>query len=55
MAIVVDDEVLETRYTVIATGAKPRKLNIPGEEYITTSDQFLGVAFPSVHVSQHRP
>src|SRR5438094_7635724 len=41
MAIEVDDQVLETRYTVIATGAKPRKLNIPGEEYITTSDQFL--------------
>jgi glutathione reductase (NADPH) len=39
--IEVDHEVLETRYVVIATGAKPRKLNIPGEEYITTSDQFL--------------
>jgi glutathione reductase (NADPH) len=39
--IEVDHEVLETRYAVIATGAKPRKLNIPGEEYITTSDQFL--------------
>jgi glutathione reductase (NADPH) len=39
--IEVDHELLETRYAVIATGAKPRKLNIPGEEYITTSDQFL--------------
>jgi glutathione reductase (NADPH) len=39
--IEVNDDVLESRYTVIATGAKPRKLNIPGEEYITTSDQFL--------------
>jgi len=37
----VDGEVLETRYAVIATGAKPRRLNIPGEEYVTTSDQFL--------------
>jgi glutathione reductase (NADPH) len=37
----VDHEVLDTRYTVIATGARPRKLNVPGEEYITTSDQFL--------------
>jgi glutathione reductase (NADPH) len=39
--IEVNDDVLESRYTVIATGAKPRKLNIPGETYITTSDQFL--------------
>jgi len=39
--IEVDRELLETRYAVIATGAKPSKLNIPGEEYITTSDQFL--------------
>jgi len=37
----VDHELLETRYAVIATGAKPRRLNIPGEEYATTSDQFL--------------
>jgi len=37
----VNHEVLETRHTVVATGAKPRKLNIPGEQYITTSDQFL--------------
>jgi hypothetical protein len=41
MAIELDDEVLETRYTAIATGARLRKLNIPGKEYITTSDQFL--------------
>jgi glutathione reductase (NADPH) len=41
MMIEVDHELLETRYAVIATGAKPRKLNMPGEEYITTSDQFL--------------
>jgi glutathione reductase (NADPH) len=39
--IEVDHEVLEARYVVIATGAKPRKLNIPGEGYIITSDQFL--------------
>ena len=42
--IEVDHELLETRYVVIATGAKPRKLNIPGEEYITTSDQFLDLS-----------
>ena len=39
--IEVDREFLKTRYVVIATGAKPRKLDIPGEEYITTSDRFL--------------
>lgn len=40
-AVEINQEVLESRYVVIATGAKPRKLNIPGEHYITTSDQFL--------------
>jgi hypothetical protein len=30
-----------TRYAVIATGAKPRKLDIQGQEHITTSDRFL--------------
>jgi len=39
--IEVNDEVLETRYAVIATRARPRTLNIPGEEYITTSNLFL--------------
>jgi glutathione reductase (NADPH) len=32
---------LEGRYVLIATGAKPAKLDILGEEYIITSDQFL--------------
>jgi len=32
---------LEGRHTVIATGAKPQTLNILGEQYFTTSDQFL--------------
>lgn len=39
--IKVDDATLPGRYVLIATGAKPVKLNIPGEEYLTTSDQFL--------------
>jgi glutathione reductase (NADPH) len=34
-------DILKGRYIVIATGAKPQTLNIPGEQYLTTSDQFL--------------
>ncbi|MDI6886508.1 MAG: NAD(P)/FAD-dependent oxidoreductase [archaeon] len=37
----IGDEILIGRYITVATGAKPRNLNILGEEYITTSDQFL--------------
>lgn len=36
-----NNESLEGRYILIAVGAKPVKLNIPGEHYLTTSDQFL--------------
>jgi len=39
--IKVKDKELQGEYFVIATGAKPRKLNIPGEKLITLSDQFL--------------
>jgi glutathione reductase (NADPH) len=42
-SIEVNQQVLASRYVVIATGAKPRKLNIPGEQYITISDQFLNL------------
>jgi glutathione reductase (NADPH) len=35
------NEVLNAKHILIATGAKPAKLNITGEEYIITSDQFL--------------
>jgi glutathione reductase (NADPH) len=38
----VEDQIIEGKYYVIATGAKPRSLGIEGEEeYVTTSDQFL--------------
>ena len=40
-AVEVGGDVLEGRYVVIATGAKPRKLDIPGEQHVTTSDRFL--------------
>jgi glutathione reductase (NADPH) len=39
----VGTEVLESRHVVIATGATPKNLNIPGAEYVTTSDQFLDI------------
>jgi glutathione reductase (NADPH) len=40
-AVQVGDDVLEGRYVVVATGQKPSRLNIPGEQYLTISDQFL--------------
>lgn len=42
-AVEINRERLEARHIIIATGAKPRKLNIPGEQYVTTSDQFLNL------------
>ena len=40
-SVQVNDEVLQGRYVVIATGQKPADLKIPGTQYLTTSDQFL--------------
>jgi glutathione reductase (NADPH) len=37
----IEKDTLKARYIVIAAGAKPVRLNIPGEEYLTTSTQFL--------------
>jgi len=37
----VGEETLEGRYVVIATGEAPANLEIPGVQYLTTSDQFL--------------
>ncbi len=39
--IAVGNDVLEARHIVVATGAMPRKLGIPGEDFVTTSEQFL--------------
>jgi glutathione reductase (NADPH) len=40
-SVQVGEELLEARRIVIATGVMPRKLNIPGEQFLKTSDQFL--------------
>src|SRR5215471_12202260 len=40
-AIEVADEVLEGRFVLIAAGAVPRRLGIPGEEHLATSTDFL--------------
>lgn len=37
----VDGKTFGARHVVIATGAKPASLDIPGEEHLTTSDAFL--------------
>jgi glutathione reductase (NADPH) len=39
--IQVGDQILESRYVVIAAGRRPADLQIPGVEYFTTSEQFL--------------
>lgn len=39
--IKVNDDTLTGRHVVIATGARPATLKIPGEEHVTISDQFL--------------
>jgi len=41
--IVVDGIVLQGRYVLIATGARPIALNMPGEEHVITSERFLGL------------
>jgi glutathione reductase (NADPH) len=40
-SIQVGDDVLESKSIVVATGAWPAALNIPGEEHLTHSDQFM--------------
>ena len=37
----VGEEILQTRFTLIATGAVPRRLGIPGEEIMSSSTDFL--------------
>jgi len=39
--VTVGEDKLKGEYIFLATGAKPRKLNIPGEKYIITSGEFM--------------
>jgi glutathione reductase (NADPH) len=39
------EHVLTGKQILVSTGAKPVKLNIPGEEYVTLSDQFLDLDY----------
>ncbi len=39
--VVAGENKLKGKYIFLATGSKPRKLNIPGEEYVITSEEFM--------------
>src|SRR6266851_1308958 len=39
--IKVGDDTLIGRFVLVVAGARPATLNVPGEEYLTTSDEFL--------------
>lgn len=39
--VVVGEDKLRGKYIFLAIGAKPRKLDIPGEEYMTTSEELM--------------
>jgi glutathione reductase (NADPH) len=39
--VIVGKDRLKGKYIFLATGSKPRKLNIPGAEYLTTSEEFM--------------
>jgi glutathione reductase (NADPH) len=39
--VIVGKDKLKGKYIFIATGSKPRKLGIPGEEYLITSEEFM--------------
>ncbi len=39
--LIVGEDNLQGEYIFLATGSKPGKLNIPGEEYVITSEEFM--------------
>jgi glutathione reductase (NADPH) len=42
-AVAVEGDELKARHVMIAAGARPVPLNIPGEEHVVTSERFLGL------------
>ena len=42
-SLTVDDQTLEAKHVLIASGAAPVKLNIPGEEYLMDNEGFLAL------------
>lgn len=43
-SLLVKDKQISARHIIIATGAEPRRLDIPGEDLLTTSDKFMNLA-----------
>lgn len=39
--VVVGEDKIKGEYIFLATGSKPRKLNVPGEGYVATSEKFM--------------
>lgn len=48
----VDGQALEANYILLASGAEPVKLDIPGEEYLIDNEGFLSL---SLSLSRHSP
>ena len=42
--LLVEEQEISSDYIIIATGAEPRKLDIPGEDHLVTSDEFMNLA-----------
>ena len=42
--LVIEEETIEPKHVLIATGSKPRPLGIDGEEHVITSDEFLNLS-----------
>ena len=49
-SVAVSGEDLRARHILIASGARPAPLNIPGEEYVITSEQFLDLGTLPSHI-----
>lgn len=42
--LIIGEQVIESDIIVIATGAAPRKMNVPGEDYLITSEEFMNLS-----------